>query len=352
MKLVAWSALVLGLACGGRSPAAQPTKAVPLGPKNAWTWVDVAGASCGDGSPTGFAVNPGDAPDVLTFLDGGGACWDYTTCFTLALASPGPFGEAQLDARLAAFAGTFFDRADPSNPFRSWTYVFIPYCTGDLHAGDADASYRPLGPDMRPSRRWQHHGRANIRADLLLLSAAFPDPLRLVVSGASAGGYGALLEYDTFRAAWPAARTFLVDDSGPPLEGDAIQPALHGAWRAAWRLDTLLDPICARCRDDLSALVTAVASRHPDDRLALLSSLQDRVIRAFVVLPPTGFEAALRMMVHDRFDPLPSARTFLVPGEAHALLAAPGSFTAGGVPLATWLAQMVDGDPAWRSVGP
>jgi hypothetical protein len=314
-----------------------------------WTWIDVPGTSCGDGSPTGFAVNVGDTADVLLFLDGGGACWDYATCFLSPLASPGPFGRAQLPGRTAGFAGTPFDRADARNAFARFTFVFVPYCTGDLHAGDAQRSYSTAG---LPARSFAHRGRANLRADVARLAAEVPSPRRLVVSGASAGGYGALLNYDAVRAAWPSERAFLLDDSGPPLEGDALQPALRGAWRSSWALDPLLDALCATCRDDFSAAVPAIVARHPADRVALLSSLQDRVIGAFTLLPGPAFEVALRLTVRDRFDPLPQARTFLVPGDAHALLAAPASFTAGGVELRDWLRQMVEGDAAWRSVGP
>jgi hypothetical protein len=355
LRSLAVAASLAVASCGGSGPAPTPSATPPAtafgAPKGEWTWIDAPGTSCADASPTGFGVNPGDGADVLVFLDGGGACWDYATCFLAALASPGPFGRAQLAARQAAFAHTFFDRADAANPFRAFTYVFIPYCTGDLHAGDADASYSPgAGIAARP---WAHHGRRNVAADLQLLAAALPAPPRLVVSGASAGGYGALLGYDAFRAAFPASQGFLVDDSGPPLEGDGFQPALRAAWRSAWHLDALLDPICGtRCHDDLSALVPALAARHPADRMALLSNTQDRVISAFALLPPAAFEAALLVTVHDRYDPLPQARTFLVAGSNHALLAAPASYSAGGVPLSTWIEQMVSGDPAWRSLGP
>jgi homoserine acetyltransferase len=41
-----------------------------------------------------------------------------------------------------------------------------------------------------------------------------------------------------------------------------------------------------------------------------------------------------------------------VPGDAHALLAAQARYTAAGVTLTEWLRQIVERDPAWRSVGP
>jgi hypothetical protein len=340
----------LAAACGGGADAPSGN-ATPFGaPPGAWKWVDVPGSSCSDGSPTGFAVNPGAKSDLVVFLDGGGACWDYLTCFVAQVASPGPFGAAQLPGRTAEFAGTFFDRGDAANAFSDWTYVFIPYCTGDLHAGDAEGAYGP-GAGL-PARRWVHHGRVNVRADLARLSAELAAPGRLVVAGASAGGFGTLFSYDAFRSAFPAGEASLLDDSGPPLEGDALNPDLRARWRAAWNIDPLLDALCPSCKDDLSTIVPALVERHQGDRFALLSSTEDSVIRSFTLLPAPLFDAALRRTVNDRFAPLPQARTFLIPGDAHALLRTPGAYSAGGVPLTTWLRQLVERDPAWRSVGP
>ncbi|MFL5301982.1 MAG: pectin acetylesterase-family hydrolase, partial [Anaeromyxobacteraceae bacterium] len=339
----------LAVACGGSTPGGPGAR--PFGaPAGSWTWVDVQGTSCSDGSPTGFGVNPGPRADLVVFLDGGGACWDYATCFVAQLAAPGPVGAAEFAVRAAGLGGTLFDRADPANPFRDFTFVFVPYCTGDLHAGDAEGSYSP-GAGL-PPRRWIHHGRVNVAADLARLRAELAAPPRLVVAGASAGGFGTLFSYDAFRAAFPASEASLVDDSGQPLEGDAFNPELRTRWRAAWNIDPVLDAACAGCRDDLSLIVPALVSRHPADRFALLSSTQDAVIRSFALLPPPLFEAALRKTVIDRFDPLPQARTFLVAGDAHVLVAAPARYTASGVTLTEWLRQIVERDPAWKSVGP
>ena len=29
--------------------------------------------------------------------------------------------------------GGFLDTANPDNPFKDWTIVYVPYCTGDLN---------------------------------------------------------------------------------------------------------------------------------------------------------------------------------------------------------------------------
>jgi hypothetical protein len=345
-------AALLLAACGASgSPDALPAAGEPIAglSPGAWTWVDFPDSACEDGSPTGIAVNPGSGPDLLLLLNGGGACWDYFTCEVLGTASRGPFGRPQFEALAAgALPGSILDRALPGNPFADAALVFVPYCTGDIHGGDRVATYAGAGG----ARTWRHVGHANAVAFARRLAATFPAPRRLVVSGASAGGFGALLNYDTFRHYWPAAEGFLLDDSGPPLRRGAVSQTLLDAWYASWGLGRVLDPLCAAaCRGDLSAALVAVASRHPSDRLALLSSLQDRVIAGYFLLGPDELQADLLKLAAEVFDPSPNARYFYVAGSSHTMLASPAAF-AQDVTLLDWLGQQVGGDPAWDSHRP
>jgi hypothetical protein len=323
-------------------------------PRNAWTFVPVEGAACADGSPTGVAVNPGARDDVLFFLDGGGACLDYVTCFEAETASNGPFGEPEFRDRVVPILpGSPMDRGDPENPFREWTWVFVPYCTGDVFTGDFVASYRDFQLDEHPYR---HVGRKNLELALPRLAALLRAPGKLVVSGASAGGFGAALNYDRVRGTWPGAKGYLVDDSGPLLVGNDIPAAIRAAWVAAWRADEVIVPLCpeqpAECLEDWSEIYPALRERWPNDRFALLSTLRDRVIRSFFLLDGAEYETAIRRLDAEVFDPLPEAETFLVPGDAHTFLGAPSLATAEGVTLEEWLRRMVEDDPAWTSLGP
>jgi hypothetical protein len=344
-----------------RSPSALLVAAVLLAacgsdgkrrtPENQWTWVDVPGAVCSDGSGTGIAVNRGKSDAVVLFLDGGGACWDVATCFGVSgvsapTAKPGPYGRAQFEAQEPQIAGTILDRALPGNPYADATLVFVPYCTGDVHAGDATQTY-PGAPGP-----YRHKGRVNLGHAIDWLDADLAAPAKVVVSGASAGGFGALLAFDLVKQRWPTAKGYLVDDSGPPLVGDDFNVALRAAWFAAWRLDETVLPLCPTCASDLSDLFPTLSTKYPGDRLALLSSTQDAVIRTYVALSATAFETAIRRLATDVVAPLPNARTFLVPGQTHTMLGTPLSFTAGGVPLTEWLRLELSDDAAWQSAGP
>jgi pectinacetylesterase len=329
-------------------------------PDGVWSWVPFPASVCADGSPTGLGVNPGTGPDLVVFFDGGGACWDYLTCAAVGTAVDEDYGAAKFDAEVSGyFPGSFTDRAALPPQLADATLVFVPYCTGDVHGGGRVATYRALGG--LDSERWSHLGHGNVLAFLERLGATWPSPRKLVVAGSSAGGFGAVANYEAFKWYWPDADGYLVDDSGPPLVGDDIPGWMRDAWYNAWGLGVSLDPFCAGCRTDLSAAVTELARRNRGDRFAFLSHTQDGTM-SLLLGGKTGsqFEEALRRAERSVFAPTENARVFLDAGSSHMLLTALdagaagylASHETGGVRLDTWLGWMMEGSPEWITVVP
>ncbi len=359
------AALVLAVAvaaCGGGSKKSS-TAIPPL----TWTWIPVAGAVCSDGSPTGVAVETPATPsgDLLVFLMGGGACWDTLTCFTLGIATPGPFGASQMQQRISQLApGSIFDRSVASNPYKDFTYVFVPYCTGDVHTGDKVGT-AGSGAFVGAPHDWHFKGRVNLAADFAWMDANLGVPSSLVVAGSSAGGFGSLHAFDLARTTWPAAKGYLVDDSGPPIS--AIPSATIAAWVLAWDIGGAMPAACGPldCLTDLSRVFTALQTTYPKDRMALLSSTQDATIRSFfgtftttypyvTPMDATTFESSLRSLAGAIEDATPPGEThaFLVTGTSHTMLGAPANFTSQGTGLWTWLGQQVNDDAAWSAAIP
>ena len=343
---------VAALACGGDShqgsssslPLGEPISGLVAGQ---WNWVGFADSSCSDGSPTGIGINPGTGPDLVFFLDGGGACSSGVTCFVLKTATLGPFGAAEFQARTASAPGSILDRGLAGNPFADATLVFVPYCTGDVHGGDRVVTYQD-----GPGGTVHHTGHTNVLAYLKRVAATYPSPRRLVVSGASAGGFGTMLNYGSVRGYYPMAEGFLIDDSGPPLKSNG-GPLIQAGF-VSWGITDALDPLCGPgvCEADLSQGLSALLRNHPGDRFALLSWSVDPTISAFYFITPSEFATELLNLTTTVIEPASNAAAFIAVGASHTMLGNPGAVSQNGVSLVTWLGEQVNGSAAWRTVKP
>lgn len=334
---------------------------IPFDASGVWTWVPFADAKCGDGSSTGLGIRKGTSNDLVVFLDGGGACWSYETC-VLKTAFDRSFGEAQFATeRDDFFPGSLLDPQALPSTWRAANLVFVPYCTGDVHGGDRVATYSlPMGYDPKT---WNHRGHANVMAFLKRLKATFPSVSRLLVAGSSAGGFGAVVNYEAFRWYWPQAAGYLVDDSGPTLVQGDISAGMRDTWYAAWNLDASLGRFCAGCRSDMSAGIAAIAANHPADRIAFLSHVDDPVMTSF--LGSLDFHADVDRLEATRFRAA-NTRVFYeygtFPNYAHMLLTpltvwdGSGTYVAShgtlGTSLDVWLQRMLEDDTAWATVKP
>ena len=324
---------------GGGTPIAAPARA--------WTWVPFDDAFCANGSTTGIGINPGDAGGrVFIFLNGGGACWDAFTCYTLGTAAniESGYGATQFAGDAGSLlSSSFFDRHDATNPFRNDSFVFVPYCTGDVHAGSK--------PDANYGGRITHHvGYQNMTAYLTRLVPTFSSASRVILSGSSAGGFGALANWWQTQQAFGTVRVDLIDDSGPPLPAPYLTETLEQTWRNAWNLAAAMPAGCTACADDLDAVMGFYGMQLPDHRAALLSYTRDGVIGAFFQLSGDSVEAALGALAGE-LAPYDIWRHFYVTGSSHTMLGSPG-VSQNGVTVRTFLTQMVDDDPSWASVEP
>jgi hypothetical protein len=313
-------------------------------PADTWTWVDVPDSQCGNGAPTGLAVNPtGRSTDLFIYLQGGGACWEGISCFVLRSAVNLETGYTG-----ASFAADpsrnapFFSRANLNNPLKDMSYVYVPYCTGDVHAGDSVRAYDA----QNPNRRVFHKGGKNIDAFLPRLKATFPNVARVFVAGSSAGAYGAQLNFPKVRATWPNAEVHLLADCGQMLNPSGTRLS---DWLTAWNVTVPSD--CAGCTTDFPKFPTYLATKYPASRFALLAYEQDNVLSQFFGYDLPTFQARTRDLLTASYDGRSNARYFVSPAVNHVMLY--DLFTLIGprnVPLLTFTTDFVAGDPAWANV--
>jgi hypothetical protein len=354
------SLMCLLAACSGGPGGGPPTLGTT--PKQ-WVYVPVDGARCMNNTPTGIGVNLGTSGDLVIYMEGGGACFNADTCDSVA--HPAGWGPDQFGSNIGPYNIGIFDRLDDKNPLRDATFIFVPYCTGDVHAGS-----NPGGIDGRA-----FVGYANVGADLDYLVPVSKDVTRVVLAGSSAGGFGALLNFDRTQAAFGTTPVHLLDDSGPPLGDAYLTPCLQKMFREAWNLDAVIPAGCTACRQtDGGGLQNALgwlADAHPDSRMALVSSTRDGVIRSFYgfgypdcVAGAAGFPmpedvfaegiAELRddvLASHDNF------RAYTKDSGQHVwLLFQLDSISprpdGSGEHFAAWLEDMLDLSSDWNSVKP
>lgn len=99
------------------------------------------------------------------------------------------------------------------NMFKDLTFIGVPYCNGDFHAGTGDKEYTALDGSTKTIH---YHGYTNYRR---LITKIFhyisSSPNQLVVAGSSAGGFGAAILADDAIELFhnPKNATVLVDSS-------------------------------------------------------------------------------------------------------------------------------------------
>ncbi len=191
LLLVLAALATTGSACGGNDGDARATTAsdtTTAAAAQKWKKVVPGGdCECADGSEFAFWERRADPTKVVFFLDGGGTCFDAKTC---AFTGLGNGGEGNYDWSIygedPAQEGGIFDFARADNPFRDYSFVSVPICTGDMHLGDVTREYSP-------ELTVEHNGFVNGTAALSYLAEHYPDAAQVVVVGKGGGSVAAPL---------------------------------------------------------------------------------------------------------------------------------------------------------------
>ena len=351
-------------ACGGSPTATATPVAAPL-QRDVSGWVELdpqpivvngetIEATCSDapGSDPAFKfwARRGVSNNVVVFFDGGGACWDDLTCAVPRLASHRGEGDGFYKAELMPdddpnnLSG-IFDLDNPRNPVRDWSFVFVPYCTGDVHSGSNTATY--TNPDTGESFSIQHRGADNFRVVLEWMRQNFDAPEQILVAGSSAGAYGAATHYAAIREAFPSGRAVMFGDAGQGVTTRDFLNVRNASWH--YQLpDTIFGADGSVTADE--DIVGLLATHFPNDRFAQYTTAQDITQTAFYAL--MGASGACRAwnqkMASDleRRQDAPNFRSYVGAGQSHTILRTPLFYSqrSGGEPFAEWMAKAIDDD--------
>ena len=327
---------------------AEPLDPLPESPAGEWTYMELEGMFCRDGSPAGIGIRYADNPtDKLTlFFEGGGACFNTFTC----LANP---ASVSFDPNNGP-SGGLFDDENPDNPFVDHNMVYFPYCTGDAFFGSNPNSDVPGGPQDQ-----MFVGHLNTKIALERIADTWPDATEVIATGVSGGGFGAAANYHTIATYFPDNEVILIDDSGPIFRDEFLAPCLQQQWRDIWGITASLPEDCPECSlpngGGLANFYDYIDNLYPNAPKGLISSHADGVISLFfgygnndcsVILPNfPNFQEALYDLRDTKMAP-PAFGAFYKTGTSHTYLMGGDfySLEVDGTLLLDWVTDVINNE--------
>lgn len=328
-------------------PSGEPLE---VGEVGEWTWFPFEDSVCRDGSSAGFSMRLGTDPSkVMMFFEGGGACFEAMNC----AANPKNVPD---HARFPG-GGGIFHQEDERNPYSDWTWVYFPYCSGDVFVGNtSNVAIKHLDGVQ------QFLGDANMRLFLdRLVPTIGPETVdELSVVGISAGGIAAVVNTKRLAREFPNAHVTVLDDGGPPLKTDVVSSCMQSWWHELWELEKSVLADCgAGCKEEgdlLFPVTEDLLASNEKLHFGLFSFRHDAVVRLLfsfgqnncrMVPWPLMRDTVLENGLFDFRDSLESYNerfgTFYAPGSGHVCVLSDCLFNTNvdGVFLYEWIQDLL-----------
>ncbi|MDT4330319.1 pectin acetylesterase-family hydrolase [Methylomonas sp. MED-D] len=309
-----------------------------------------------------FYLKPGNSEKLVVYFNGGGACWNYSTCSTAFGNDPSQatfIPSTNLANNPATWDG-LLAIDNPSNPYKDWTIVFLPYCTGDVFIGAKETVYS--NPQLSPNNAVpdvftvHHRGFDNFLYVMNYLDSRYRHLDKILVSGSSAGGYGSTLNYPWIKKILGRnAKTSLVSDGSiGVLTDEFIQDSLFGT-NTSWSIEQTLHPALRRLSkvtEGLNFIPSALrilANQYPEDRFSQYTNAYDYVQAIFwnlmqpipQPLPDlaTWSTRMLEMTVANQTNLPHNYRSYIDPGCDHTILSYSEFYTSAleGISFLDWI---------------
>lgn len=241
-----------------------------------------------------FFYKPGKSDKVVVYFDGGGACWDSNTCVEGNATALGAYVPEIGPGSDPAGKGGLFNLANEENPYREWSMVVVPYCTGDIHWGSNDQTYVDIyglvtgqpGTTVNIS----HRGFDNFLFVRKWMKNKFGEmDGKLLVTGSSAGAYGASFAFPHLKKSFPRAKGYLMSDGGSGVITDGFLDQAIDGMNPVWNIQPNLahwipgmDSLPSAPADRfLSTYYFALGGYYPKDRFSQYTTQWDMVQALF-----------------------------------------------------------------------
>jgi hypothetical protein len=330
-------------ACTAVKPVAQNTPIIP----GASEWEKVVPGSdsmCADGSEFVFWTRAADPVKVVFFLEGGGACWGATTCaFTDNASTTYDWNVTGGDDPV--FQSGIFDLSNPNNPFADYSFVFVPYCTGDVHLGARTQEY---APELTVA----HNGFVNGATALDYLASSYPDAQEIIVVGESAGAVAAPVYGGLASDALPNAEiTVLADSSGAYPDDPELNVEILGLWGVFETMpDWAVNEKMTAQTWGIPRFWVQTGLHNPDIVLARFDYAfdQNQVARMMMLgLDTSNLVASIDANEAWIEDNGVVQHSYTAPGSRHTIMSDEEFYTlaVNGVTLLDWVEALIAGEP-------
>lgn len=345
--------LLLVSSCG-EAPEAGPEgargeSAAGSSSESGWTTLRPGGeTACATGDEYRFFARSADHERLVLYLQGGGACWNAETCVPeddspyVPNLSPGLHPD-RWDG--------IFDLQNPENPVADYSMVVVPYCTGDVHLGDREATYALTGQDGE-SRTYSvsHRGQVNVAPALEWIRQNLDDPEQILVTGSSAGGVATPFYADQLARRYPNARVIGLGDAAGGYRSDSMKAVEAERWGVpgVLRRHEGWEDFGGR-RLGTERLYLTASRGTPNLELYQVDQAYDGAQRTYLELAGSGGADLLQLLRSNRDDireAMTSFRSFTVGGYEHTVMHRPHVYfyQTEGIRFRDWLDAILSGD--------
>ena len=306
-----------------------------------WDVIEPGGETqCARETPYLFYVHDaGETDNLMIYFQGGGACWNAVSC-----REGGTFDDAVDGLEITHYNG-IFDFTNEANPILDYDIVFIPYCTADIHSGMSTV-------DFPGDITINYNGYTNAATVLDWVYENYDEPANLLITGSSAGAYGAIYHAPYILQQYPDAQSVVLGDGGvgiTPVGWDVL-----GMWNIYENMPPFIPELAEVNPDEFTAsmLYEFNAQYSPDVRFAQFTNAMDEVQIMFYRFSESGttvddwvngMYATL-----DSLDAAPNFNSYVAPGVEHTILALPDFYTVEveGVSFIDWFTALLNDEPA------
>lgn len=312
-----------------------------------WDKIEPGGATvCAHGTPYAFWAHEGAGDKLLIYFQGGGGCWNADTCRETGEDFNGFYNAYITDSDAPYHNGGVLDLNRPENPFRDYSIVYIPVCTGDVHWG---ANTHTFTDAEEGDVTIHFNGFVNASAALEWAYQRFPEPESVFVSGCSAGSVGSIVHAPYIIEHYKDTPVYQLGDSLSLLFTGPVD--LQSDWHAHDNDAKWIPALAAMQPLDwtMAKYYQAIADYYPDYAFTQYNSIRDSVQVFFAYPDGSGDGADWEELLETHLASItaPNYHALTAGGTLHCLTPRPQFYTYAidGVPVRDWVDALANGQP-------